>query len=130
MSFVLRRCTEEVESSGRTVHTNQQVATFERVAAGVYVSHFACPNETIRDVIYQIYPGNVNETFYTLKRGEMLVVYCIINGNRACFCASHKERDHYIYFHALTDTTDIVVIKAQSVKEAEKLLQNKTEFTL
>ena len=131
MSFVLRCCTEDIDpASGHTIHTNQQVAVFQRVSTTVHVSHFAPPNETIRKVIYQIYPGNANQTFYSLETGKMLIVYCIINGKRACFCACHKEKDHYIYFHALVNTTDIVVIKASNVKEAEELLQNKTHFTL
>ena len=124
--FVLRCSTEEIDN-GRTIHKNQQVATFIDAGDGVYVTHFS-PSSL--QAIYQIYPGNANQTFYSLDKGELIVVYCILNERRACFCASHNEKDHYIYFHAIPKTTDIVVIKTTSLKRAEQLLQNKTQFTL
>lgn len=137
VSFMLRKyAIENMETKlvvGQT-HSNVQVGMFKALSQHVHVIYYT-PLSTTEDIMYQIYPGNEEKTFYTLPYACSLFVYRAVNKPGAkellqtSLIAHTDSFDHYIYFYLPADTIAILVVCAKNAKEAEALLLSQTTFT-
>lgn len=73
--------------------------------------------------MFQVYPNNKDRTFYELKEGNGLYVYCRSkqNGHYILKCSTH-EKDNYLYFKPSSDGGDVFVVEAVSATDALDLL--------
>lgn len=111
MTFILRRSQN---------NRNVPLGKFKLVGKNVHRIDYDV-DEDDPDSIYQIYPGDENCTFYALEEGQILIVYCVVDG-KPIQCATHNMHDQYVYFEAPPHTSSVLVVVAQSVEESEKAL--------
>ena len=109
MTFILRRSRD---------NRNVPLGKFKTMENNVHRIDYEINDA---DSIYQIYPGDENRTFYTLEEGQLLIVYCVVEG-KAIQCATHNMHDQYVYFEAPLHTSSVLVVVAKSVEESKEKL--------
>ena len=86
------------------VYTNIRIADFGTAHAvpNVFYLYFKPPDLSAiaKQVLYQLYPGQINQTFYTLPPGQMLIAYLISGGveEELVQVGATRHADQYLYF--------------------------------
>lgn len=90
------------------VYTNIRIADFAaahaaaNAAPNVFYLWFKPPDLSAiaKQVLYQLYPGQINQTFYTLPPGQMLIAYLISGGGEQELVqvGATRHADQYLYF--------------------------------
>lgn len=90
------------------VYTNIRIADFAAAHAAANVSYlwFKPPDLSAiaKQVLYQLYPGQINQTFYTLPSGQMLIAYLIRGGvqQELVQVGATRHSDQYLYFEMVS----------------------------
>lgn len=133
-SFTLRKyVVEHMQTSvgGTKNHSNTQVGVFGEANKQVFVLYYQ-PIATQLETVYQIYPGNVEKTFYTLPHECALYAFRGVSKQgtslmQIIFLGHTDSPDQYLYFELPADTKAIAVICAKTYTEAEQLLLSSTK---
>ncbi len=137
-SFMLRKyiveSLQQQQQQASKAHSNVQVGMFKSISAHTHVMYYM-PLATTEEVMYQIYPGNEEKTFYTIPAGCSLFVFRAVGKPgtdllQATLVAHTDSHDQYLYFYLPMDTRAVIVVCAKNTKEAESTLLGQSTFVL
>ncbi len=110
-------------------HQNTHLQKFEPISDHISV----CKQVNVSNFdfllhMFQVYPREDQEnTFYTIREGTGLFVYCETKFGVYELKSSTQQKDNYLYFKPTTDTTNVYVVNAESPTRALDLLLQKED---
>ena len=128
-SFTLRRYSPDG-------NVNIQIGRFKPVENATHLHVILHQPHNQADVIYQVYPGDENKTYYTLPSGCALFVYRIFatpttSGGKLHFTplAHTASHDEYLYFPLPPqDTRGVLAVCARTLQIAEDMILKHTSY--
>jgi hypothetical protein len=100
--FTLRQF--EQEHTGD--YTNTKIGPFQDLDDNVYLIRFTPSQE---NVLYQVYPGSDDVTFYQFQTGNIMFVYAYTKDGKLEPLAQTPDVDFYLYFKIPANTTAIII---------------------
>jgi len=116
--FCLRRFTD----NGANEYKNVPVANFEAIAEHVWHVKYEEPDDLqqhVKQVLYQVYPKEPNQTFYTMQKDKGLFVFLLGKDERLSCAGQTMHADQYLYFEMQKEKhVGCVLVAAGGLEEA------------
>lgn len=120
--FTLRQSMQEQTGD----FTNTKIGPFEDMKDDVYVIRFTAPNDKI---LYQVYPGSDDVTFYQFQTGNIMFVYAFTKDGKLEPLAQTPDVDFYLYFKLPPNTVAIVIsCGTKTAQDSVQLIKKKNLF--
>jgi hypothetical protein len=117
--FTLRQF--EQEHTGD--YTNTKIGPFQDLNDDVYLIRFTPSQENI---LYQVYPGSDDVTFYQFQTGNIMFVYAYTKDGKLEPLAQTPDVDFYLYFKIPTNTTAIIIsCGTKTAQDSVQLIKKK-----
>lgn len=97
--FCLRRFTEDQQGE----YKNLRVAEFVRLAEYVYKVILPEAQLNVKHVLYQVYPGERDRTFYNLQENKLLFAFLLCKDGKLVLIGQTRHADQYLYFEVNAD---------------------------
>lgn len=121
--FCLRRFTEDQQGE----YKNLRIAEFVRLTADVHKVMLPVEQVNVKHVLYQVYPGERERTFYNLEENKLLFAFLLCKDGKLVLVGQTRHADQYLYFevHADKHVACVIVVgdeESSAAQRASKIL--------